>query len=174
MSYILIQKVTVTSGSSPTIALTTLPSTFVDLKLFITAKSTDTTINRSLIYLTLNGNTTNTDYISYNWYTEDGSNNAEYTTSTTKTRMTSLVSASKSGISSYAFGTSAVWINNYNDSSNYQSIYSTVTQRALSTNYDNWGSGVTWKQNAAITDITLNMDVGNFAAGSTVHLYGLK
>lgn len=172
MAFEFIQKYTVSSPTA-TITLNTLPTTYKDLRLFINCKSTDTVSTRPILYVAFNSDTTNTNYVEYNWYTEDGSTGSEFVTSTTKTRMLSLPSSSKSGISSYAFGASEVWINNYNDSSNYQSVYSTVIQAQSSSNYDNWGNGITWKNNSAITDMTFYFDAGNFATGSTISLFGI-
>lgn len=170
----LIQKITVASPQS-SIAFSVIPSTYKDLRFYIGAKGSSTG-NRELIILEVNGDATNTNFIQYDWYQEDGGNGAEFTTSTDKTRGIAAMSQTGGGsISQYAFCGSEVWVNDYNNSSTWQAFYANITHYQTTSSWDNWGNGVTWKNNAPITSIVFKPYFGdNFVTGSTISMYGIK
>ena len=175
MAMELIQKVTVASAQS-SITFSGIPSSYKDLRFYIGAKGSASS-NRELIIMEVNGDATNTNFIQYDWYQEDGGNGAEFTTSTDKTRGIAAMAQSNSGggVSQYAFCGSEVWVNDYNNSSIWQAFYSNITHYQLTTSWDNWGNGVTWKNNAAITSIVFKPYFGdNFVTNSVISLYGIK
>lgn len=173
MAMELIQKVTTTSGQAA-VEFLTLPSTYKDLRILICAKSTTSQLRENVI-MEVNGDSTNTNYIQYDWYQEDNTDGAEYTTSSAKTRFAAGVSGSGSGVSANAYGATEMFINDYNNASIRQAFYSPFVHYQTSGNWDNWGNGVTWSNTAAITSLVFRMFTGsNFVTGSTISLYGIK
>lgn len=170
MSYELITKYTVPSTTNS--VSFSIPATYKDLQLVIGARCT-ASLNRQLLLMVVNNDTTNTNYIQYDWYTEDGSNGVEYYTSSTRTRITGIFSAGNSSSSSM-FGLSKIWINGYTNSSGWQAFASNFTAAQSSSNYDNWGNGNTWKTNAAISNLQFIFETGDIAQNSVFYIYGLK
>jgi hypothetical protein len=172
MAMELIQKITVATTQAA-IQFNTIPATYKDLRLYIGVKS-DSGFREPLI-VEINGDSTNTNFIQYDWYQEDGSNGAEYTTSTAKTRMVSSVSGSNSPTPSAAYCGTELWINDYANSSIRQAIYGNITHYQSTSSWDNWGNGCTWLNDAAITSLVFRLYTGSFfVANSTISLYGIK
>jgi len=138
--------------------------------------------------LVISGRTTNAvtlDFLSLNFNSDYGSNYSETTLigngasassgrQTSQTRINqSLLPASYSG--PYIFGSITIDILNYANTSTYKTI---LLRSATDTN----GAGQTelevglWRSTAAITEIDNNLGNGNgnWAAGSTITLYGVR
>lgn len=171
MAYELITKYTVPSNTSS--VSFNLPSTYRDIQIIVGGRSTATGQDRSVFLIANNGDTTNTNYNRFSWYTEDGSNGAEYYTSTTQARAVGILASAGSSSSNF-YGLVKIWLNNYNDANNWTTTYSQLANVSTSARFDNWGIGNTWKNNAAITSVAFSFDVGNIQANSVFHIYGLK
>jgi hypothetical protein len=169
MAMELIQKVT---GSGAALQFTNIPATYKDLRLIIQVKADG--VARSPIVIEINGDTTNTNYLQFDWYQEDNSNGAEMTTSTDKTRMVGGAAGTTTA-SQYSYGANELRINGYANSTIWQTLHSSIIHWQATNSWDNWGNGNTWKNNAAITSLTFRTYTGaNFVAGSYISLYGIK
>jgi hypothetical protein len=176
MAMELIQKTTVVGSSTAVIEFNTIPSTYKDLRLYMGCRCANNAAREPLV-ITINGDSTNTNFIQYDWYQEDNGNGAEYTTSTAKTRMVAAFSADNTSLApAPAFGGTELWINDYANTSIRQAIYGNITHyQNANPSWDNWGNGCTWLDNSAITSLAFRWFTGsNFIANSTISLYGIK
>ena len=169
MAYDLIEKVTVATATA-TVNFSTLPTTYKDLRVFISGRS-DTSATRIRCYMTINNDTTTTNYIQYEWYQEDNSLGAEMNTSGSETRAIGVVPAANADAST--FGATELWIYGYTDTSAYQGISGwSGCPRRDSVGYDLWQTGNTWLNNSAVTNLSFYLGAGSWVANSTFYLYG--
>lgn len=171
MAFDLIQKITVATPSA-TVSFSTLPTTYKDLQVFIVARCSNAAL-RNRFYITINNNTTATDYAQYEWYLEDNALGAEMQTSGINTRTIGIMPSANADANT--FGATEICIFDYNNSSSYSGITGwTSTPRRDNTGYSFWQTGNTWFTNAAITNLSFTTELGNFVANSTFYLYGQK
>jgi hypothetical protein len=171
MAYDLIEKVTVATATA-TVNFATLPTTYKDLKVFISGRS-DNNSRRIRCYMTINNNTNNTDYIQYEWYQEDNALGAEMNTSGSETRAIGVVPALT--MEANIFGATEVWLYDYNNATRYQGVTGwSGCPRQDNTGYDLWQTGNTWLVNNAVTNLSFYLGAGNWIANSTFYLYGQK
>ena len=173
-TYKLIQTLTAGSGGATNFNFTTIPTdgTYNDLVLKISARSSTTGGNTGSIAFSLNGATSG-----YNWCylfhnnTTGGAMNAggldtNYFGGWINTNLNSAGS----------FGHSTIYIPNYISTGtkcyttdSVQTNYATGTN----TNYNAMSTSA-WSGTAAINQITLTPDAGNFMQYSVASLYGIK
>lgn len=170
MAFDLIQKRTLTSTSAY-VEFDTLPTTYKDLKVIISGRINNST-NRSVCYLRLNNDSSNSNYIQFDWYFEDTTSGGEWANGTSRARIMGIFPSNNS-TSSSSYGITDVWINNYNNTTNFKQINSHMNQYATTSSWDLWNSGVVWKNANAITKVGFDA-AGDWAVGSTFYLYGLK
>lgn len=150
------------TGSSATITFSSIPSTYTDLRLVATFKSTSGT---SGFYIYFN-NDTNTNY-SRTYVAGDGTS----ALSSRNTASTEIV-ASYSGISTTIPTLVTADVFSYAGSTNKTVL--------ISTSADRNGSGFTlsevglWRSTSAITSLTFKTDATAFTTDSTFTLYGIK
>jgi hypothetical protein len=171
MSYELIQKYTVPSATS-LVTLNTLPTGYKDLRIMTSMRSSGA-VPRENVSIRINNDTTATNYVRYEWYFEDGSAGGETIQTGNATRLISSISGT-GATSAYSFGTSEISIPDYNNTSNYKQVFSTINSYNTTANWDNWGLSVVWKNTAAITTLSFEGGSYNIAAGSIISIYGLK
>ena len=173
MAFELIQKTTIVGSSTAVIEFNTIPSTYKDLRLFMGVRCGNGAAREPLV-IAINGDDVNTNFVQYDWYQEDNGNGAEFTSSPAKTRMVAAFSAANAP--TYAFGGSELRINDYNNSTNRQAMYTNITHyQNTNPSWDNWGNGNTWYGTAAITTLAFRWYTGaNYVADSTISLYGIK
>ena len=159
----LIQSVTVPSGGQASIDFTSIPSTYTDLQLLISGRGTSGG-TRDLL-LSFNGSTAN-----FTCRYVYGSGSGTPTSSTATTWQAEINSTTTTAST---FGSAALYIPNYAGST-YKSISSDSVTENNATAVITWLSAGLWSNTAAINQITLTLDTGNFAQFSTAYLYGIR
>ncbi len=165
-TFIKIASVTVGAGGASSIDFTSIPSTYTDLVLKVSARSTSSSgAAWNYIEVRPNGATTNG---TFRQLYGNGSSAASGSS-------TGLLAAYGNDSSSTAsvFGNSETYIPNYAGSNNKSMSNDAVTE-------NNGTSAITsffatlWSQTTAISSLTLVFGTGNFAQYSTATLYGIK
>jgi hypothetical protein len=160
----LIAAITVGSGGAASIDFTSIASTYTDLCVKITARSSSSP-TPSGVYIGFNGSTASfTDkYLEGNGATVASSSLARYLGTETGT-----------GYTANTFSNIEVYIPNYANTS-YNKSFSAdgVSENNATTAYATFNAGL-WSNTAAINQVTLTLGSGNFAQYSTAYLYGVK
>ena len=156
----LISTITVGAGGSSSIGFTSIPQTYTDLFVVISDRAT---VNDVSLFIKFNGSSagyafrrllgTGSSAMSQS-YAEPGGAFAENTNFTANT-----------------FGNHSIYIPNYKSSTNKPWVSDTVTENNASGSYAGIFAGL-WSNTAAITQVTLSVNGGNFAQHSTASLYG--
>jgi hypothetical protein len=164
--YNLIATTTVGSGGAATIDFTSIPQTYTDLRIVLSARTTNAAI-RDFLYLKFNGSTTG-------WNERrifaDGTSAASFSSSTSFVGYVDGANATSS-----VFGNQEIYIPNYT-SATYKSLSGdSVTETNATLVYSSLGA-ILWSNTAAITSITLYLpDTGaSFVQYSSASLYGIK
>jgi hypothetical protein len=166
-TFVKIATVTVGAGGAATMAFSSIPSTYTDLVLYTSLRSTTTgNANDRAAIVTFNGSSTN--YSARRLYAYDG---------------TTVGSDTSTGIDIYYSGTTGT-TNTFSNDLVYLSNYATSSNKAVSvdnaseqnSSVKNWLAlyAWLWSDSAAINSITLTPDAGNFAQYSTATLYGIS
>ena len=178
-TYKIIDSITATGGTS--VSFTSIPQTYTDLVILISAKSTYTGGGGSLSFsISFNSNTTNYNSRSLQMYASASIANNNDTTLTlggiTGGWIRGIGTTSFSATTS-TYSNSKIYIPGYT-SSNNKSFWAECTAE------DNAGSGTSansivmhsgqWANSAAITDIAFGLELGTFVSPSTFYLYGIK
>jgi hypothetical protein len=167
-TYELIAAVTVGAGGASIIDFNSIPNTFTDLCLKISARSTRSTTTESL-FLKLNGSTLY------------GSERRIYAYATTASSDSfssvggiDISPANGNSATASTFSSGEVYIPNYAASINHPVSFDMIAEHnASSGNFMALGAGL-WSNATPITSITLACDVGTFMQNSTAYLYGVK
>ena len=164
-TYKLISKVTVGSGGAANIEFTSIPGTYTDLILKLSARCTTAGDVYEDVGIYFNGSTSS---LSWRWLyqltTTVGSTSGS-------TRYMGLVTAG--GATASTFGNTEFYIPNYTSGNNKSLSIDSVTENNGTTILNALSAGL-WSNTAAITSITLNPETGNFVQYSTARLYGIK
>lgn len=143
-----------------TIDFTAIPSTYTDLCLLLSARSSRPTTNDTL---TLQLNSTN---ITGRRLYGDGTSGASDTVPQILPPGTTSTSNT--------FGSTSFYIPNYASTSQYKSVSIDDTmENNASASYMDMIAGI-YSSNSAVTSITLDLDNGAFLQYSTATLYGIK
>ena len=154
---------TTTLGSATnSVTLSSIPSTYTDLVLIVSAKGSGGDGDTNL-YVQLNGTTTG---YSLTRIKGDGSS----ATSARTTSRTKFESDPAWYLRSSMNNISVINIMNYANTS----VYKTVLSRHNQTDVATIGEVGLWQNTAAVSSITLSTAPNNFAIGSTFTLYGIK
>jgi hypothetical protein len=160
----LIASSTVGSGGVASIDFNSIPGTYTDLCIKISARKTDTSAN---IRWTING--TSTGYSERMVYNADGT---VYSTQAASGYFQFLY-AVVSNQTANTFNNAEIYIPNY-AGSNHKSISVDNTQENSGTGIvQNLTAGL-WSNTAAITSLSFGTASGNIAQYSTAYLYGVK
>ena len=166
-TFVKIQTLTIATPTS-TMDFTNIPQTYTDLKLVMSARSTRATYADDDVYVNINGLTTNqsTKYV-------QGSGNSGVG-SFTSSRWGLLIPADGAATAN-VFGDAELYIVNYANTANYKSsIFDGFQETNHSTTaYQRMHINI-WSSTAAINQLTLVTQGGNFTAYSTATLYGIK
>ena len=165
-TYTLISSVTVGSGGAATMSFSSIPSTYTDLVLYTSLRSTTTgNANDRAAIVTFNGSSTN--YSARRLYAYDGTTTGSDTSSGIDIYYTGTTGTTST------FSNDLVYITNYAGSSNKSISVDNASEQNSATK--NWLAlyAWLWSDSAAITSITLTPDAGNFAQYSTAYLYGI-
>lgn len=159
-THTLIQTITVGAGGAASIDFTSIPGTYTDLILYMSARSTD------LRALNIKFNNTSTTY-TVRHLDGDG-------TSVTSNNNYLAGDATPSTATASVFGNNVYYIPNYAGSTQKSYSVDSVTENNGTTAYQHLTAGL-WNGTSAITQITFNiLSSGNFAQYSSASLYGIK
>ena len=159
-TYTLIASNTVGSGGVATVTFSSIPGTYTDLCLMLSARSSRANTNDTL---TLQLNSTN---ITGRRLYGDGLSAA----SDTVPQILPPAATSTGN----TFGNTSFYIPNYASTSQYKSVSIDDTMENNATaSYMDMIAGL-YSSNSAVTSITLDLDNGNFVQYSTAYLYGIK
>lgn len=155
---------TTTLGSAGTITFSSIPGTYTDLKLIFSG----TVASANQIYLRFNNDSTTT----YSITQLNGNGTSATSGSGTNTNQLVLVGLVGSNASTTIPNFVNVDIFNYAGSTFKTSLFSTSND--LNGSGDSAASVGMWRSTSAITSINLSAAGGNFNAGTTATLYGIK
>jgi hypothetical protein len=158
----LITTVTVATGGSASISFSSIPQTYTDLMILISAKTTDA--NWSYIKIGFNGSTASfadKQLLSDSATSYSQSNN----------RFVSFVPGTNQGTS--VFGAANLYVPNYTSTTSKTYVAEGASPSNGLTGYPSSEGGI-WSVSSAITSIELTMNVGNYAEFSSASLYGIS
>ena len=161
-TYEAIATVTVGSGGASSMDFTSIPSTYTDLLIKVSARSNQTNVVRSF-----NVKPNSTD-ITARRLGAEGSPFAAYSDTTIS------VYIPASGATSDTFGNCEIYIPNYASSTTYKSLsIDTTTENNGTSSGLSLQAGL-YSSNTAITSVALVINLGLFVQHSTATLYGIK
>jgi hypothetical protein len=155
---------TVGSGGASSIDFTTIPSTYTDLCLVFSTRTSAISSGGNDI-LSINGSSSS---FSGRRLYGAGSGTPASDTVTTWTGFTSASTGTTS-----TFGNTSVYFPNYAGSTNKSYSIDTVQEQNGTTAYMGLGAGL-WSSSSAINRLTLTPDSGNYVQYSTATLYGVN
>jgi hypothetical protein len=157
----LIETKTLVSAAA-SIEFTSIPQTFTDLLLLVSARSTTASGSYTATFLRFNGSSSNLSQRRlYGNGSSVGSDN----------EANIIVTVPRAGATSNTFSSNTIYIPNYTGSTNKSVSIDNVTENNASLVLTDITAGL-WSNTAAITTITLAAD-STFVAGSTISLYGI-
>ena len=162
-TYTLIASVTITTPVTY-MDFTSIPSTYTDLNLVFSARSSSAAVTQS-IKVEINNSTT--DFTNRELYS-DGSTVGAY--SGTNGAIGYIPAATGT---SNTFGTTSLYFPNYAGSAK-KSFTTDYAREANSTSIDMGFFANLWSITTAINQLTLKPSAGNFAQYSSAYLYGIK
>jgi len=169
-TYTLISSVTVGSGGAASIEFTSIPSTYTDLVLKLSARSSRNVFAASAVDLQFNGNTA--DYSTRILLKESSSVSSG---STSAQSQADIGYTSQDTDTADTFGTGEIYIPNYAGSNNKSFSVDMAQENNGTTQYMSLVAGL-WSNASAITSIKLRIFTGsfNFKQYSTAYLYGIS
>lgn len=162
-TYTEIASVTVGSGGAASMSFSSIPSTYTDLKIVVSARNSGADNTAALSF---NGSTSN--FSSKVLYGSGSS--AASLSDTTSTVYSMEVSSS---YTSSTFSNAEIYIPNYAGSTYKSFSLDSTTENNATVSYAILQAGL-WSQTAAITSIGIACNSGNFVQYSTAYLYGIK
>jgi hypothetical protein len=166
-TYRLIASSTVGSGGSSSIDFSSIPSTYTDLLLKVSARTDDTVNDSDTIVIRFNGSTSN---LSARALYGSGSAAA----SLTRTTNSNVAWTDTDVNTASTFGNAEWYIPNYAGSTN-KSVSNDAVQENNATAAIASLSAILWSSTSAINQITLVSGNGkNFKQHSTAYLYGIS
>ena len=164
----LISSATVGAGGAASIDFTSIPSTYTDLCLVISARVTRA-VSASVICLTFNGSGTG-----YSQKNLSGNGASATSSSTSGTVNLTYMEVPAANATASTFGNHTIYIPNYAGSTNKSVSFDSVSENNGTTAYANLNAGL-WSNTAAITSMSLTEPNGgsNFVQYSTAYLYGI-
>ncbi len=170
-TFVKIASVTVGSGGAANIEFTSIPSTYTDLCIMLSGRTTANGDNYVQIDLSFNGAPSGT---SYSWRRLMGNGASASSASGSADNAVDLWQVNGSGSTSSTFSNSSYYIPNYAGSTNKSVSADGVTEnnatQALATLY----AGL-WADTSAVTSVRFTVTYGTaFAQYSTATLYGIK
>jgi hypothetical protein len=164
----LIASSTVGSGGAASIDFTSIPSTFTDLVVKISGRTTRTNYFDNLNFR-LNGSTTSNNEIYLISY--DGTTVLSGASTNIGGEVISAITGSTA--TSNTFGNAEVYIPNYAGSTYKSFSADAVTENNATANRTGL-TAITWQNTAVITYINISPQNGTFVQYSTAYLYGVK
>ena len=168
----LIASSTVGAGGAASIDFTSIPSTYTDLVLKVSGRSS-ASYTRRVLQLTMNGSSSSSDYSDRYLY---GSGSAAGSGADNVGSQPYILVWDLNAATSTAntFGNIDIYIPNYASTTTYKSVSADgASEDNATTIYMGLTAGL-YLQNTAITSLSLKTDSGNFVQYSTAYLYGVK
>ena len=170
-TFTLISSVTVGSGGAANIEFTSIPSTYTDLLVMLSGRTTANGDNYGEIDLSFNGAPTGT---AYSWRNLLGTGTATQSLSGSSDSAIYDRGVNGSGSSASVFSNSCFYIPNYTSSNNKSVSADTVTENNGSQAIATITAGL-WASSSAITSLRFTVVYGtSFAQYSTAYLYGIS
>jgi len=168
-TYQLISSVTVGSGGAASIAFTSIPATYTDLLVKMSARSNRNVFLASAIDLRFNSNSAN--YSTLNITKESG----VVSSGGASGSEAQLGYISQDTDTANTFGSAEIYIPNYTSSNNKSFSVETAQENNGTTQYMTLMAGL-WSDSAAITSIAFRVFAGSFdfKEYSTAYLYGIS
>jgi hypothetical protein len=157
---------TTTLGSNNTaISLTSIPSTYDDLRIILRLKSSN---SNNWAFISVNGAT--------GIYRNFVESSAGSVGNSSRTDGGNAALEPATDMNSYLWGYTDMYVTGYKTTNAYKAMYvNTTAENNNSTNYVNaWGSLTYNVTGSAITTMTWTAYTGNLVAGSKIYLYGIK
>jgi hypothetical protein len=162
-TYEAIATVTVGSGGAATIEFTSIPATYTDLLVKVSARASVDTVQASISF---NGSTSSrTNIMLYGNGSSAGSESLS--------DMYSYGNVTSSVATANTFANAEYYIPNYAGSTYKSMSGDSVNERNATTAYSSITASL-WSNTAAITSWTITCPGGNFVQYSTATLYGIK
>ena len=161
-TYSAIATVTVGSGGAATMTFSSIPQTYTDLKLVISARADTTAFVGNIKF-----NNSSANFSRRTLVDRDG--NAESYNASDN----SAFVINQSAYTASTFGNSEIYIANYTGSNNKSFSSDGVNENNATGIFLQLLAGL-WSNSAAITQIDLSPSSGNFVQYSTATLYGIK
>jgi hypothetical protein len=170
-TYRLITKQTVGSGGVSSVTFSSIPQTYTDLKILISAQNTGSGSDAANMFMTVNGITSSySNRFVYGTATTAGSN-ANSNNLTDKTQV-----GNYPVVGSSAWGNTEVYIPNYTNNSVKSYSVDSIAEINSSTTYQNYLTLLAGylPTSSAITTINLISISNLISENSTFYLYGIK
>ena len=164
-TFVKIASTTVGSGGAATIDFTSIPSTYTDLCLKVSARGNYAGVGGTL-KIEFNGSTSN---LSSRLLEGSGSSAYSFSGSTTL----QIAGGTNANNTASTFGNADFYIPNYAGSTNKSVSIDGTGENNATENYQGLTAGL-WSNTAAITSIKLIIVAANFVQYSTAYLYGVK
>lgn len=166
VTYKKIASVTVTGATAANMEFTSIPGTYTDLIILVSARGNDTVFVSRTLEITFNNNTSNRSSRRLL-----GSGSAASSASFASNIYGGQIPTATS--TSSTFGNNFIYIPNYAGSANKSYSADGVGENNATEAYQSLWAGL-WSNTAAITSIQLFPDVGSFVTNSTATLYGIS
>jgi hypothetical protein len=162
VTYKKIASVTVGAGGAANMQFTSIPGTYTDLQVLVSARSTNGSLTR--LYIGFNGSTSGFSniYLQGNGSSAGSGSIARF-----------IGQLSGTDYTSNTFGSTTLYVPNYTSSNNKTMSADNVVENNATTGYDDL-SAHSFTSSSAITSIELSPFTGNFAQYSTATLYGIS
>ncbi len=170
-TYTLIASSTVGSGGVADITFSSIPSTYTDLKVVVSARTTQAG-NYQNVRLSFNGSSSTYSERALRSY---GGSTVDSVTGSSSSYISNIYQNS-SGSTANTFSNYEFYVPNYTSTSNAKSVsIDTVAENNASDGFVGITAGL-WNpaSQAAITSITLTQAAGTIVEYSTAYLYGIK
>jgi hypothetical protein len=160
--------VTVGAGGASSIDFTSIPSTYTDLVVILSARSSRSNTTDTVFLKFNNTNTTYTTRRLYGLGSTTGSDTGSVGNGIDIASITAATSTAST------FSNQQIYIPNYAGSTQKSVSSDSISENNSSTgNFLNLTAGL-WNGTSAINQITLTPDVGSFVQYSTAYLYGVS
>jgi hypothetical protein len=169
-TYEVISSVTIGAGGAATMSFTSIPQTYTDLLVKISARNTGTSGNELQILLDVNGNSS-----AGSWKLLYGNSSA--TISGSNSGYLQPAHSPTANTTASTFGSAEIYFPNYTSTTIRKSFSSDFATENNSSSANAAILGFyanLWNNTNAITSLTLTSNVSNFVQHSTAVLYGIK
>lgn len=171
-TYVNISSTTLGSNQS-TVTLSSIPSTYTDLVVLISARSSFTGANFDNCYVRYNGDTA-TNYSDTVLYAQSSTSSSARSSNATRQFNAGYFAIPTAGSTASAFSNMELYLPNYTVSANKPLYHRLATMQSdSSTQYASADAGL-WRNTATISSITFSLGFENFVTGSSFYLYGIK